>query len=235
MSSHPQQPAPAAPPAARLIIYDLDGTLVDAFEDIAAGVNHALAAHGLPTLTIAQVRRHVGEGAAMLIRGCLGEVGGGHLFEQVYPAYRAYYAAHPVDCARPYPGVPETLTRLRALGLKQAVLTNKPDEVSRQICDKLGLTALLDGVWGERPDRARKPEAEALLAVARHFGVGAGECVMVGDGPADLRVARAAGARVIGATWGILSVEQLASYQPEAMIDQFPQLLALLAASAAIS
>lgn len=215
------------PTAIRLIVYDLDGTLVDAFEDIWSGVNHALRAHSLAELSYATVRSYVGDGARMLIRRCLGE---DHqdIFEPVYNHYRNYYGAHPIDRAHPYPGVLETLERLRSRGLKQAILTNKPDEVSHQVCQALGLAERLDGIWGELPNQPRKPDARSLHVVLEQFGAAAGECLFIGDGPADAEVSRATGVRQVAVTYGLLTRAQLEAFQPAAIIDALPELIELL-------
>lgn len=215
------------PAALELIVYDLDGTLVDAFEDIWIGVNHALAQYGLPQLPFATVKSHVGDGARMLIRRCLGEAHADR-FDEVYTTYRKFYADHPVDKARLYPGALATLAELRARGYRQAILTNKPDEVARQVCRQLALAEAVDGIWGERPESPRKPDAESLLEVVRHFGVEPARCAVVGDGAADHKVAHGAGAKMIGVTYGLLNCEQVLERHPSAVIDSLDELLELL-------
>jgi phosphoglycolate phosphatase len=213
--------------AIKLIVYDLDGTLVDAFEDIWDGVNHALRRFGLPELSYETVKNYVGDGARMLIRRCLGESHAAR-FDEVYHAYRTYYAAHPVAKAHPYPGALETLDRLRGLGYRQAVLTNKPDEVSRQTCERLGVARRVDEIWGERPGSPRKPEAESLLRVVRHFGLIPAAAVLVGDGPADHKVATAAGVSMIAVTYGLLTRQQALALRPAAVLDKIEELTELL-------
>jgi phosphoglycolate phosphatase len=216
------------PAAIKLIVYDLDGTLVDAFEDIWVGVRFAMRMYGLPELSFATVKSYVGDGARMLIRRALGEAFA-ERFDEVYTTYRKFYAEHPVDKAQPYPGVLKTLERLRAMGYAQAILTNKPDEVARQTCQKLGLSARVDGIWGERPESPRKPDAEALLQVVHHFDMRPGQCAVVGDGPADHKVSRAAKTKAIGVTYGLLSRVQVLDLHPAAVIDCLPELIELLA------
>lgn len=211
-----------------LIVYDLDGTLVDAFEDIWSGVNHALGAHGLAALPYATVRSYVGDGARMLIRRCVGQEHQDR-YEDVYHFYRSYYEAHPVDRAHTYPGALEMLGRLRARGLRQAVLSNKPDEVTRQACEHLGLARLLDGLWGEHPGRPRKPDARSLQTVMEHFAAVPGETLFVGDGPADCAVASAAGVRFVAVTYGLLSRAQLEPLRPGAIVDALDELRDFLA------
>lgn len=220
-------PLPAEP---KLIIYDLDGTLVDAFDDIYAGVRHAFEQFGIATPPFGRVKSAVGDGAAMLIRRCLGEEHADR-FDEVYPAYRAFYADNPAHEVRLYDGVLETLETLRARGLKQAILTNKPDEVVHNLCGPLGLSRLVDGAWGERDDRPRKPDAAALVQVAEHFGLAPGSCVMVGDGPADHAVARNAGIAMVAVTWGLLDRERARALRPSRVIDSISELPGVLNAS----
>ncbi len=211
----------------KLVIYDLDGTLVDAFEDIWLGVNHALRIHRLAELPFDLVKSYVGDGPRMLIRRCLGELHAGQ-FDPVYQSYRSYYSANPTQKASVYPGTIATLTRLREQGCQQAILTNKPEEVTLQTCENLGLSALVDGIWGERPERPRKPDPQALLLVANHFGVVPEECVLIGDGLPDFQVARAAGAKSILVTYGLQTRQQAETLQPDAVIDAFDELQNIL-------
>jgi phosphoglycolate phosphatase len=212
--------------AVRLLIYDLDGTLVDAFADIRSGVNHALATVGLAPLPLETVKSFVGDGARRLIERCLGDSGAPHL-ERVYCAFLDYYASHPAESARPYEGAAETLASLRALGLRQAVLTNKPEAISRALCERLGLAMLLDGVWGERPGVPLKPDPESVLRVARHFAIEPPHCAVIGDGPADHAVARAAGTRLIAVTFGQMRTDQVRAAGPDAIVDRLPELVEL--------
>ena len=217
------------PLALDLIVYDLDGTLVDAFDDIARGINAVFSRHQLPQLPMAQVRGHVGDGARMLVRRCLADVGALDRFDDIHRGYREYYGRNPAGSARLYPGVLETLEAVRARGIRQAVLTNKPAEVVAGVCDRLGIAARVDGLWGELEGVPRKPAPESLLRVIRHFGFPPDRCAMVGDALPDHRVARAAGVRMIAVAWGLLSRRQALALRPDRVIDRMPELLDLLA------
>jgi phosphoglycolate phosphatase len=212
---------------AQLVVYDLDGTLIDAFADIWTCMNRALTDCGLPELPLERVKAGVGDGALNLARRCLGEAHARHV-DRVYERYMHHYTADPAAEARVYPGVLETLDRVRALGLHQAVLTNKPSSVAAASCTRLGIAQRVDGIWGEMPGRPLKPDPESLRAVARHFAIPIERTAMVGDYQADHDVARAAGARMIGATWGLFSRERTAALAPDAMIDAMDELPALL-------
>jgi phosphoglycolate phosphatase len=213
----------------RLVVYDLDGTLLDAFQDIRDAVNRALTAAGLEPLGLEQVKGAVGDGAAMLLRRCLGRERAG-LYDAVYPIFMEFYENNPAPKHRLYPGVPEALRETRRLGRLQAILTNKPQPVTEMACRRLGLAELVDGVWGGREGAPLKPDPESLREVARHFDVPLAQCAMVGDYRADFEVARAAGARIIGVTWGLWSREQVLAQRPDAVIDAIGDLPKLFGA-----
>ena len=222
---HPN-PEPRDPrPDLKLLVYDLDGTLVDAFEDIWRAVNAVLGRFGLAELPFETVKSFVGEGAATLIRRCLGREHEGR-FEEIYGAFRTYYTENPSRRAQLYPGVARTLDELRERGLRQAILTNKPHEITVPLCRRLGLAERVDGIWGERSDAPHKPDPEALLQIVRHFGLDPAQCAMVGDGQSDHQVARAAGAPMIAVTWGVLTAAQARSLRPLLVIDQMEELAA---------
>ncbi len=224
---------PAAPrsfPDLQLLVYDMDGTLVDAFEDIWLGVNEVLARYGLPARDLAAVRAHVGDGARLLVERLLPPERR-DMTEEVYLAYRRLYAEQPIRRAGLYPGVAETMDRLRARGVRQAILTNKPHEVARSICERLGLSGRIDGLWGDREGAPSKPDPEALRQIARHFGLDPSQCAMVGDGRPDCLAARGAGTLLFGVAWGQLTREQLAAERPDALLEHFSELEELVAPS----
>jgi phosphoglycolate phosphatase len=208
----------------RVVIYDLDGTLLDAFEDIAGAINGAFGESGLPALTVAEVKQGVGDGARKLVERCLEKVGAGERFEEVYPAFMRHYEGNTTPSVRLYDGVLEALAAVRGLGLKQAILTNKPQAITDGNCARLGLDRAVDGIWGGREGTPLKPHPESLMQIARRFGAEAAACAVVGDYRADFEVARATGARMIGVTWGIYTAEQVAAERPDAVIDAMGEL-----------
>jgi phosphoglycolate phosphatase len=225
------------PAGIRLVVYDLDGTLLDAFDDIATCINRAFAECDLPPLTPAQVKRGVGDGARKLVERCLaiadgianaaanaaarpqGRATSADRFNAVFEAFMRHYDANPNPTVRLYDGVLDALDAVRRLGLHQAILTNKPQSVTDRTCALLGLDSATDGIWGGRPDAPLKPHPESLLQIVRHFAATPDQTAMVGDYAADCDVARAAGTRMIGVTWGIFTPEQVAAQNPDAIID----------------
>lgn len=193
----------------RLIVFDLDGTLVDAFADIAAAANHALRLLGRPERPVDKISPHVGNGGRNLMKSLLEAGASEKEIDQAFEGWRAYYAEHPCDFAKPYPGVPEALAELHQRGIKLALISNKLDELTRSIAEHLGLAKYFDAIQGEQASVPRKPDPAALYRLMDRFGVKAEETLMVGDGDADMKVATNAGVAGIGVNYGVYSEEKL--------------------------
>jgi phosphoglycolate phosphatase len=187
---------------ARLLVFDLDGTLVDSSRDIATAVNAAFAclAPGTPTIPLDAILSFVGEGARLLIERSVGHAGLDLPADDVLAVYLECYRAHLLDTTSLYPGIPEALDALE--GTTLAVLTNKPGDMSRAILEGLGVSGRFARVWGAGDVPSRKPDPAGLLCLIDDIGVPAGETWMVGDSATDVGAARAAGVRVAGVTWG---------------------------------
>jgi len=196
-----------------LAVFDLDGTLVDAFGDIRASLNHALSLHGLPGHSLEAVKGWVGDGLGVLCERALGP-DNRHLHAGVLAAAREYYAAHPVDRAFMYPGARELLADLPRLGVAAIVLSNKPEPLVRAIADGLGFRRLVLEAAGARPDYPLKPDPARLDAL--RAGRPAEELVIVGDGLPDAELARRAGGRFVGVSWGVQPAASLAPHGPVA-------------------
>jgi phosphoglycolate phosphatase len=216
----------------RLVVFDLDGTLVDSCRDLATGVNRALAqvAPGQPPLPDEAVRSFVGDGAAVLISRSLARAGLALPVETVLPVFLDCYREVLLDTTRPYPGVAEALDALRDLLL--AVLTNKPGDMSRTILDGLGLSRYFFSVVGGGDVAQKKPDPEGLRALMSAARAAPQQTVMVGDSAVDVATARAAGARVVGVTYG-LAPASLDAEPPDLRIGDMRELPRALAALAA--
>ncbi len=206
-----------------LVLYDLDGTLVDAFEDIAAALNHGLREAGLDEQPIERVRAWVGDGILRLVERAAGP-GNRNRAREIVPAVRAYYNAHATRTARLYPGVKATLRRLRVSGLRQAILTNKPHDVALTSCDRLGLTPLVDAIQGETSGAPLKPDPRSARRLIRRLKATPAGTVMVGDGPADLALAKAAGIAMIGCAWGTTPRQRLLAAGCDVVIEAIEEL-----------
>lgn len=213
---------------ARLVVFDLDGTLVDSSRDIAASVNAALGrvAPGTAALSLEAILSFVGEGAGLLVERSLRHAGLGLSTEEVLPVYVDCYRERLLDTTRLYPGVAEALDALA--GTTLAVLTNKPGDMSRTILEGLGVASRFARVRGAGDVPSRKPDPAGLLGLMSELGARAGETWMVGDSATDVGVARAAGTRVAGVTWGFQPAA-LRAAAPDRVLD-LPAELADLAA-----
>jgi phosphoglycolate phosphatase len=213
---------------ARLLVFDLDGTLVDSSRDIAAAANAALArlAPGTAAIPLESVLSFVGEGARLLVERCLGYAGLGLSADEVLRVDLECYAERLLDTTHLYPGVTEALDALAGTSL--AVLTNKPGDFSRSILAGLGVAPRFARIWGAGDVPSRKPDPEGLLRLVAELGASAAETWMVGDSATDVEAARAAGVRAAGVTWGF-HPGALRAAGPDILIDD-PRALASLAA-----
>lgn len=204
------------------VIFDLDGTLVDAFRDIQEAINRPLVARGVAPHSLDQIVRWVGDGAFRLAERATPP----HLMDQsqqIFAEMMAWYHDHAADHARLYPGVPELLRALREDGFLIGVLSNKPYPMCVRTCTDLGIAPFLDAVRGDMPGEPRKPDPAALRTVLADLGVD--RAAMVGDGVPDGEVARNAGMPFIACLWGTRSREQLAVFDPVEYAEAVPDLL----------
>ena len=217
----------------RLIVFDLDGTLIDSRQDLCNSVNATLTHFGLRALEDDVIASFIGDGAAMLIRRALaipaqlpGDVPEGAaaeaFFEEAFAYFLAYYRMHKLDFTQVYPGVIDSLEALKTLpdgrARQMAVLTNKPVGPARAICEGLGISKYFFSVYGGDSFATKKPDPLGLLRLMAEAGAAPEETLMVGDSDVDVRTARNAGAWVLGCSFG-LAPESLASVEPDAMAD----------------
>ncbi len=213
---------------ARLLVFDLDGTLVDSSRDLAAATNAALqrVAPGSAEVPLAAVISFIGEGARVLIERSLRYSRLELAPDDVLPVFLDCYAGRLLDTTRLYPGIAEALDALRPHPL--AVLTNKPGPFSRTILEGLGVASRFERIWGAGDVTARKPDPSGLLRLIAELGARTGQTVMIGDSPTDVATARAAGVKMIGVAWG-LDPRGLRAASPDRVLEH-PRELAALAA-----
>ena len=208
----------------RLIVLDLDGTLVDSQKDLAQSINAMLRHYGRHEQPDAIVRSYIGDGAMMLVRRALGDPSGDAQDEafvaEALNFFVAYYNVHKLDYTYVYDGVMESLAAIRAARpeMKMAVLTNKPVNPSRAICEHFGLSAYFFQNYGGNSFHTKKPDPQGLNALIAEAGVTAAETVMIGDSDVDILTAKNCGAWSIGCTYG-LSPHTLAAAEPDALAD----------------
>ncbi len=211
-----------------LLVFDLDGTLIDSAPDLRAALNRMLRERGYPPLRLVEVRRMIGDGVPTLVARALAASGidpaeAAHAL----PRFLQFYEADAVRLTRPYPGVPETLAALRARGYRTALCTNKPQQATQTVLDGLGLTGLFDGVAGGDRFAVRKPDPGHLLGLIKLLGASAAAAAMIGDNENDAAVAHAAGLPLVLMRYGYARVapETLGA---DALLDDFAELPAAL-------
>lgn len=215
-------------PSPRLVVFDLDGTLVDSVGDLATALNETLGAlsPSAAPLPLDQVRSFVGEGARRLVARGLETSGVSWDLDDAGHRFMDNYSRHLLDTTVLYPGIAPLLDRLA--GRRLAVLTNKPGPFSRAILFGLGASHHFFRVVGG-DESPRKPDPGGLLALAGEAGVPLAETVFVGDSAIDVLTGRAASVFVVGVTWG-LAPASLQETPPDALASSVGELSELLGA-----
>ena len=211
----------------RLVIFDLDGTLIDSKLDIAHAVNASRAELGLGPLDLELIGTYVGNGAPVLIRRALGPSASEAQIERALAFFLAWYGEHKLDNTCLYPGVSDALDRLRDADLRLAVLTNKPVRISKAILDGLGVGGCFFRVYGGNSFPEKKPSPMGVEALIAESGIDRSGTVIVGDSSVDVRTARNAGVPVYGVTYGF-APESFAGDPPDWCFDTMGEVAAHL-------
>ncbi|HEY2015748.1 MAG TPA: HAD-IA family hydrolase [Bryobacteraceae bacterium] len=199
-----------------LLIFDLDGTLIDSRLDLANAVNATRSHMGMSLLENERVYSYVGNGAPVLIRRAIGDQATEAEIQEALEFFLEYYREHDLDFTVLYPGVKEALDRLGAAGKRMAVLTNKPVRMSRAIVEGLGVAQHFFQVYGGNSFEFKKPHPIGVESLIKETGADREASMMVGDSAIDVQTARNAGIRCCGVTYG---------FQPETLADPAPDLL----------
>lgn len=221
---------PRSTPAPRPLLFDFDGTLIDSAPEIQTAVNHMLAEHGLPPLTLAQIHSFVGDGARTLVERCLSHAGRPsttYTLPALTRRYMEIYESLRPDPACTYPGVAETLAALQRRGHPMALVTNKPEQATHGVLAAVGLTGFFEVVIGGDTLPVRKPDPAPVREALRRLDVPATDAVMIGDSINDMLSGRAAGLRVIAVSYGYAH-GPVADLGADRVIDRFEDLLALV-------
>ena len=193
----------------KLIIFDLDGTLLDTIQDLGDSVNEVLAARGLPQHHYDDFCYFVGDGMEMLIRRALPKGSEEKLVGEVLQEYREAYQRNWAKKSKPYEGIVELLENLKAEGVRLAVLSNKPDNFTQLCVAKLLPAGLFEKIYGQREGVPQKPDPGAAIAIARDLEVPVEHTMFVGDTDVDIRTGVGAGMVAVGVLWGFRGEEEL--------------------------
>jgi len=209
-----------------LVVFDLDGTLIDTAPDLVDTLNLILAREGLPPVPFATARAMIGGGARMLIERGLaadGRASGREEVDRLYRDFVAHYGEHIADRSQPFPGLEAALDQLADAGWRFAVCTNKLEGLSVRLLDALGLTGRFEAVCGQDTFKVAKPHPDILLNTIGRAGGTPERAIMVGDSANDIDAARAAGVPVIAVDFGYTEVP-VTRLGPDRIIDGFPKL-----------
>jgi phosphoglycolate phosphatase len=209
-----------------LLIFDLDGTLIDSKRDLADSVNAMRLHLGEPPLADETVYSYVGNGAPVLVRRALP----GRPEEEIQRGlgyFLEYYRDHMLDATTLYPGVREALDELLANNVKMAVLTNKPVRFSEHLIKGLGLDGHFFRIYGGNSFEEKKPHPKGIELLMEESGIGRAETIMVGDSAVDVMTARNAQVRACGVSWGF-QPETFAAAPPDFVIDDMKELVGMV-------
>jgi len=206
-----------------VVVFDMDGTLLNTLDDLAASTNAALAAHGMPARTTDEVRQYVGNGIANLVRLAVPEGTGPDAQKDVFDTFCAHYAAHNAEKTAPYPGILDLLARLEEKGVRSAVVSNKGDFAVQALVESY-FPGLFSFAVGEREGIRRKPAPDTVFAALEALGVEPDEAVYVGDSEVDVATSAAAGLDCICVTWGFRDVQTLLDAGATTLVDTCDEL-----------
>ena len=213
-----------------VVLFDLDGTLLDTLEDLADAVNVALGMHGLPCRTREEVRAFIGNGIVKLMERAVGAEQARLVdMAQVVDDFREYYFAHCEDKTAPYEGVIDVLTDLRAQGVRVGVVSNKADFAVQKLC-RAYFGDLVEVAIGENEaeGRRKKPAPDTLIDAMRSFGAAAEDVVYVGDSEVDILTAKNANVACVSVTWGMKDKAFLLENGATILVGKVTDLLSVL-------
>lgn len=196
----------------KAVIFDFDGTLSDTIYSIQYFANKTLEKYGLKTADTEQFKKFVGDGAKILIKRLLknaGEDPDGELSAKILKEYNESYDSNPLYLVRPYDGICEMLNTLADMGIKTAILSNKPNSTARKIAASIFGGFKFNAVYGQRDGIPVKPDPTSVNMIMEELGVSPDECLYVGDTSTDMQTGRNAGIFKIGVLWGFRDREDL--------------------------
>ncbi len=216
----------------RLLLCDLDGTLVDSLNDIVTSCNLLLSSIGTDALPAEVIRPCIGRGVTFLVRGVLAAAGrDGADAEACIARYREIYRSHAMDETRAYPGVVSTLAALtRRDDLRLAVVSNKPERASRELLRAMDMDGFFDVVAGGDSFEEMKPSPLPLRRIMERLRILPAATVMIGDSVYDMQAGKAAGVRTVAVLYGFQPPEMLKALEPDHTVSAFSEILDIISA-----
>lgn len=212
-----------------LVIFDMDGTLLDTIGDLAACCNHVLEARGLPCHTYEDYCGFVGNGVMRLVERALPEaLRTPETVAAVRADFVAYYTEHIARYTRPYAGIPELVGELVRRGVRLAIASNKFQAGTEKLARRFFPDVRFEAVLGQRPGVPLKPDPQVVREILARSGVAPERVLYLGDTGIDMETARAAGVRSVGVTWGFRTREELEEHGACFLADRPEQVIGLL-------
>lgn len=205
-------------------IFDLDGTLLNTLNDLAASCNYALRSYGFPEHSVDDVRRFVGNGVRLLMCRAIPDGDNNPKFEDCYACFREHYLHHNLDTTAPYPGIMDMIKALNANGKHIAVVSNKFYEATRALVRHFFGEEISVAI-GERPDIHKKPAPDTVNEALRQLGVGREGAVYIGDSDVDIDTARNSGMPCISVLWGFRDKEFLLEHGATSLVSAPAEIL----------
>ncbi|MCU0104628.1 HAD family hydrolase [Acholeplasma vituli] len=203
----------------KVILFDLDGTLLDTLTDLTNAINHMLLNFNFKPRTAEEIRRFLGNGAKQLVELSIGKSVEPEKFEEYYQYYDTYYQAHSEEQTAPYEGIPQVLESLKKRGYRLAVISNKQDIVVKQLVDKM-FPNTFDYALGVTEDGIKKPDPRMIDKVLEAMGIFAHEAYLIGDSETDIQTGKNSNLTVIACLWGFRDMKDIAPMNPEFIVGK---------------
>lgn len=209
-----------------IVVFDLDGTLVDTAPDLLDSLNHVLSNEGLPTTTLDALRRFVGQGGRVMLERAFAAANrpfDDAVADRLVDDFVAHYGANMPGRSRPFPGVMDAIGALETLGYSFAVCTNKTERLARQLLDALGIADRFGAVCGGDTFAFKKPDGRHIIETVRAAGGDIAQAIMIGDSEADIRAAHNASLPVIAVDFGYTDAH-VSTFSPTRVISHFNEM-----------
>lgn len=209
-----------------LFIFDMDGTILNTIDDIANAVNYMLRTCNFEERTVEEVKFFVGNGLMQTLRLSLPSDAPSNMVDIMLPDFVEYYKKHSNICTKPYEGIVETIHKLREMGLKIAVVSNKRDEAVKDLC-KVYFDGCFDIALGEQEGISRKPAPDMVNMVINHYNIPKDKVVYIGDSDVDLMTAKNSEIDCVAVSWGFRTRDFLLKHGAKTIIDTPQELLSI--------
>lgn len=210
-----------------LIVFDMDGTILDTLEDLKNSMNHTLRLYNMPERTLDEIRSFVGNGIRKLIERAVPEGTSEHRIYEIQGDFMKHYGEHCADFTRPYDGVNELVAQLRNRGYKTAVVSNKADGAVQELCVQY-FPNLFDLAIGERPELAKKPAPDMVNLALEQLQISKEKAVYIGDSDVDVATAKNSHLDMIAVDWGFRTREFLREQGAEIIVSRPEEILELV-------